>query len=90
MRYVSDADFRVLYIVSRRSHPFFGVFLPFYLWGRGGVILFGGCGREQVARLLESKGVGNVTPQELMRELASFGLVGEEAEDVLIQVNGVH
>ncbi|CAN0473646.1 unnamed protein product [Ascophyllum nodosum] len=40
----------------------------------------------QVARLLESKGVGNVTPQELMRELASFGLVGEEAEDVLIQI----
>lgn len=42
-------------------------------------------GGQQVARLLESKGVGNVTPEELMGELANFGLEGEEAEDVLLQ-----
>ncbi|CAM9973664.1 unnamed protein product [Laminaria digitata] len=40
----------------------------------------------QVARLLDSKGVGNITPEDIREALSSFGLEGEEAEDILIQV----
>lgn len=36
--------------------------------------------------MLEAKGVGNITPQEITEVLSNFGLEGEEAEDVLIQV----
>lgn len=43
----------------------------------------------QVAGLLDAKGVGNITPLEIMESLGSFGLEGEEAEDILIQVGGV-
>lgn len=42
-----------------------------------------------MAGLLDAKGVGNITPQEIMESLGSFGLEGEEAEDILIQVGGV-
>lgn len=44
------------------------------------------CGSLQVARLLDSKGVGNITPEDIREALSSFGLEGEEAEDILIQV----
>ncbi|CAM9350904.1 unnamed protein product, partial [Scytosiphon promiscuus] len=40
----------------------------------------------QVAGMLEAKGVGNITPQEILEALSNFGLEGEEAEDVLIQI----
>lgn len=40
----------------------------------------------QVARLLETKGVGNITPVELKETLGSFGLEGEDAEDILVEV----
>lgn len=39
-----------------------------------------------MARLLQSKGVGNVTPKELQETLGCFGLEGEDAEDVLMQI----
>ncbi|CAM9178612.1 unnamed protein product [Pylaiella littoralis] len=40
----------------------------------------------QVAKMLKAKGVGNITPQEIMEALSNFGLQGEAAEDVLIQI----
>ncbi|CBJ30096.1 IAP100 protein [Ectocarpus siliculosus] len=40
----------------------------------------------QVAGLLDAKGVGNITPLEIMESLGSFGLEGEAAEDILIQI----
>eukprot|EP00752_Nemacystus_decipiens_P017831 g15987.t1 len=40
----------------------------------------------KVASMLDAKGVGNITPQEIMAALASFGMEGEAAEDVLIEI----
>lgn len=40
----------------------------------------------KVASMLDAKGVGNITPQEIMEALSSFGMEGEAAEDVLIEV----
>ncbi|CAM9692608.1 unnamed protein product, partial [Discosporangium mesarthrocarpum] len=40
----------------------------------------------QVARTLEEKGMGDTTPEELKEILASYGLEGQAAEDVLVQI----
>lgn len=39
--------------------------------------------------MLKAKGVGNITPQEIMEALSNFGLQGEDAEDILIQVGAI-